>query len=291
MNAAALPAPLLAPGWAGFAVSIAALSLVQAVVVALPGPRRLAALERLRSGWWALIPAGSVVAFVFGVRALGGAADGLAYLALVAVPPLAAAALGWLMRGARPVLALAVVPLFALAWADRQGVPGEAAGLALDALSCVALGVLLVAVTPRLAVEIAIIVMAATDLWVVVTNLLAAPNHALDAVVPVAHLPQLQAETLYRASMGYGDLFLAGLLGALLARQGALQRRGAALAAVLALALDLLFFAVDLLPATAPIALTLIALTLWSYRRSPGLREQRPAEPPRPRIPARARDR
>jgi hypothetical protein len=287
MNAAALPAPLLAPGWAGFALSIAALSLTQAAVVALPGSRRLAALERLRSGWWALIPAGSVVAFVFGVRALGGAADGLAYLALVAVPPLAAAALGWLVHGARPALALAVLPLFALAWADRQGVPGEAAGLCLDALSCVALGVLLVAVTPRLAVEIAILVMAATDLWAVVTNLLAAPNQALNAVIPIAHLPQLQSETLYHASMGYGDLFVAGLLGALLARDRAQQRRGALLAAVLALALDLSFFAVNVLPATAPIALTLIALRLASR----SLRSQPPARRPRPRTLARARDR
>jgi len=268
MNAAALPAPLLASGWAGFAVSIAALSLTQAAVVALPAARRLAALDRLRSGWWALIPAGSIVAFVFGVRALGGAADGLAYLALVAVPPLAAAALGLWMRGARPAFALAVLPLFALAWADRQGVPGEAAGLALDALSCVALGVLLVAVTPRWAVQIAILVMAATDVWAVFSSRLAAPNHALTTVVLPAHLPALQSETLYRAAMGYGDLFLAGLLGALLAAQPSLQRRGALLVAFLALALDLLFLAVNLLPATAPIALALIILLAFARRRT-----------------------
>ena len=247
-------------------MSIAALSLTQALVITLPGARRIAALDRLRSGWWALIPAGSVVAFVFGVRALGGAADGLAYLALIAVPPLAAGALGWLMHGARPTLALAVLPLFALAWADRQGVPGEAAGLALDVLSCVALGALLVAVTPRFAVKLAIIVMAASDVWAVATSLLAAPNHALVTVVPVAHLPQLQSVTLWCATMGYGDFFLAGLLGALLAREGALQRRGAVIAGVLALALNLLFLTVDMLPATAPIALTLIVLELAAGR-------------------------
>ncbi|MGD0197958.1 MAG: hypothetical protein ABSC56_08645 [Solirubrobacteraceae bacterium] len=262
-----IPAPLLAPGWWRFAISIAALSVVQAAVVALPSARRLPVLERLRSGWWALIPAGSVVAFVFGVRALGDAANGLTYLALVAVPPLAALALGWLVRGARPVLALAAVPLFALAWADRQGVPGELAGVALDALSCVALGVLLVAVTPRLLAKLAIVVMAATDAWVVATNLLAAPNNALNAVVPVAHLPQLQSETLYRAVMGYGDLFVAGLLGALLAREPAVQRRGARIAAIVALAFDLLFLVVDQLPATVPIALTLLCLELEAARR------------------------
>lgn len=207
-----------------------------------------------------------MVAFVFGVRALSSAAEGLTYLALVAVPPLAAAALGWFMRGARPVLALAVLPLFTLAWVSRGGVPGEVAGLALDALSCVSLGVLLVAVTPRVAVALAIIVMAGSDVWVVVTNLLATPNHALNTVLPVAHLPQLQVETLWRATMGYGDLFVAGLLGALLARDRAMQLRGAAIAAALGLSLDLLFLLVDELPATGPIALTLIVLALAAYR-------------------------
>jgi hypothetical protein len=73
-------------------------------------------------------------------------------------------------------------------------------------------------------------------------------------------------ETLWRATMGYGDLFVAGLLGALLARDRALQLRGAAIAVALGLALDLLFLTVDELPATGPIALTLIVLELAAYR-------------------------
>ena len=35
-----------------------------------------------------------------------------------------------------------------------------------------------------------------SDVWAVATSLLAAPNHALVTVVPVAHLPQLQSVTL-----------------------------------------------------------------------------------------------
>jgi hypothetical protein len=293
MNAPALfgsiPAPLLAPGWGRFAVSIALLSLIQAAVVALPAARRMPRLERLRSGWWALIPAGSIVAFVFGVRALNGTADGLAYLALIAVPPLAAAALGWLMRGARPAFALAVPALFALAWIKRGAVPGELAALTLVALSCVALGVLLVAVTPRIAVVVAIFVMAASDVWAVATNLLAAPNNALDTVLPVAHLPQLQAVTLWRATMGYGDLFVAGLLGALLACEAARARRGALLVAFLGLAFDLLFLLVDVLPATVPVALALIVMQRSGAMGNRG--ESRQAWALRTRLPARARDR
>jgi hypothetical protein len=61
----------------------------------------------------------------------------------LAVPPLAALALGWLAvaRGRRR--RCSCLPLFALAWLDRGGLAGEARRLLLSALSCVALGVLL----------------------------------------------------------------------------------------------------------------------------------------------------
>jgi len=275
-TAASNPPPFLEPASVAvpFAESICVLVLVQALLVALPAPREIAALGRLRSGWWALIPAGSVVAFVFGVRALGGAAEGLTYLALVAVPPLAALALAWLMRGARASYAAAALLLFALAWADRAGLAGQAAGVILDALSCVALAVLLVAVTPPRLVKLAIIAMAAADAWLVIANLLTAPNNSLNAIAPVAHLPQLQRVQLDAAVMGYGDLFIAALLGALLARAAQLQRRAALLAAVLALLSNLLFFFVDELPATVPIALTLIVIetAAWRTRRRAGER-------------------
>ena len=46
--------------------------------------------------------------------------------------------------------------------------------------------------------------------------------------------------------------------------------RGALVAAAVGLALDLLFFLVDELPATAPIALTLLILEVWErWRRRP----------------------
>ena len=68
--------------------------------------------------------------------------------------------------------------------------------------------------------------------------------------------------------MGFGDLFIAATLGALLAADRRLQLTGAALAAVIGLAFDLLFFAVDELPATVPIALTLAVLELDGERSS-----------------------
>jgi hypothetical protein len=246
-----------------FDVSIAALTLLQALLVVTPRTLSLPALARFRSGWWAILPALSVVGFVFGVQALSGAADGLTYLALVAVPPLAALALGVGIRGARGLFAPAAALLFALAWVDRGGLAGEAAAVVLEALSCVTLSVLLVAVTPRALVKLGILAMAAADLWLVASTRLNAPNNALNNVVPVAHLPQLQSALLGSAVMGYGDLFVAALLGALLASNPRLAVRGALVAASVGLVLDLLFFVVSELPATAPVALTLLILEAW----------------------------
>jgi len=64
--------------------------------------------------------------------------------------------------------------------------------------------------------------------------------------------------------MGYGDLFVAGVLGGLLARRagGRWAMRGALVVAAFAIAFDLLFFAVDELPATVPVAGALLVLVL-----------------------------
>jgi hypothetical protein len=259
-------------GMPSFAVSICVLAVVQAVVLAVPAPREIALLARFRSRWWAAIPAASVVGFVFGERALSGLADGLTYLALIAVPPLAALALGWAMRGARPWFALGAALLFGVAWADRHGLVGDVAGLLLDALSCVSLGMLLVAVTPRVLVKLGIVATAVVDTWLIVSQLLQAPNSALGAAAPVAHLPQLQRVVFGRATMGYEDLFVAALLGALLAAQPRLALRGALIAGIVALTMDLLFLVVNELPATVPIAVTLLILeasTLGARRRAP----------------------
>jgi hypothetical protein len=278
-----------------FWISIALLSLLQGVLVALPRPLRMPALVRLASRRWALIPPLSVLLVVVVVRAAESAsAQGLTYLALFAVPPLAALALGWLTPGARPMRALLVLPLFALAWANRGGLAGEGAAVALSALSCVALGALLAAVTPARWLAAGIIAMAATDTALVVSHLLQKPNNALNAAHPAAGLPRLQTAVFGSAVMGYGDLFIAAALGGLLAVSAgrSWQLRAAALTAALALGFDLLFFAVDELPATVPVALALIVLALRRRRagpprgRAPAARARRPASAPPARTPA-----
>src|SRR5271154_6945611 len=257
-----------------FWISIAALSLVQGALVAVPGSLPASPLSRPRGLGWAVIPPLSVIAFVLIARtAEHASAQGLTYLALGAVPLLAALALGWLLWDAhppRPRRALLAVVLFGLAWIDRGGLVGEAAALILTALSCVALGVLLAAVTPARWLGAGIVAMAVADTTLVVSDLLQRPNDALNAARPAAGLPRLQSEVFGSAVMGYGDLFIAAALGGLLAAAATrpLQLRTARLTALLALGFDLLFFLVDELPATVPVALALIAVTVSRRRRS-----------------------
>lgn len=245
-----------------FWLSIGVLSLVQAVLVAAPKPPATALLARFGSSWWALVPPLSIVVVITAIAIESASASFLTYLALVAVPPLAAAALAWLMRGARPPLALAVIPLFAIAWVRQEALSGETAALALSALACVSLGWLIACVVPARWLKLGIYAMAAIDAWLVFSNLLDEPNAVLNAAAPIADLPRLQYASFGSAVMGFGDLFVAATLGAVLASDRRLQLQGAVLAAVICPAFDLLFFFVDQTPATVPIALTLATLEL-----------------------------
>lgn len=246
-----------------FAVSIAVLGLAQAALVALPRARRRPAwMERLGSPWWALIPAGSIAVVIGVVELESNSATWLSYLALVAVPPLAGLALGALIHRSEPIWAWAVPPLFALTWATPGSLAGEAAATALSGLACIALGWLLVCAVPAGWLRLGVYAMAVVDTVYVSADLLQGPNAVLSAAIPAAGLPALQAVHFGHAQMGFGDLFAAALVGCLLANSRPRQLEATVLVAVLALAFDLLFFAVDELPATVPVAVAL-ALVQW----------------------------
>jgi hypothetical protein len=251
-----------------FWVSISCLTAAQAGAVPLPAAPRIRFLERFRSGWWALIPLGSIVVVIFGIEAASQSAHALTYLALVAVPPLAALALGGAAHGGRPIYALAVLPLFALAWADRHGLIGEASGLTLSVLACVTLGVLLARVAPLSWLKVGIVLMAMGDTILVISQQLQAPNHLLNIAAPGLGLPQLQRGQFGSAVVGFGDFFIAAVFGAVLAAEGRRQAGPARLTLLLGLAFNLLFFVTDLLPATVPVALALIATEVgWARSR------------------------
>ena len=245
--------------------------------MALPRVRqRPAWVADLSSPWLALVPAGSIAVVIGVVELESSSARWLSYLALVAVPPLAAFALAALIHRARPAWAWAALPLFGLAWAVPDALAGEAAATALSGLACVTLGWLLVSAVPAAWLRLGVYAMAIVDTVYVSADLLQGPNAVLNAAAPAASLPALQSVHLGSAVMGFGDLFIAALVGCLLAadgpiRQGRLdisarrQRVGAGLTLVLALGFDLLFFAVDTLPATVPVA---VALALVESRRA-----------------------
>jgi hypothetical protein len=87
------------------------------------------------------------------------------------------------------------------------------------------------------------------------------------AASPGAGLPQLQGITFGDVLLGYGDVFVAAVLGGVLARQGRSQWPMALLTLVVAGLFDLLFFVLDELPATVPVALAMIVGEGWLWAR------------------------
>jgi hypothetical protein len=249
-----------------FIPSDAGLLALQAGMVAAPRVAPgLTKVQRLRGRGWAIVPVASIVGVIFAIRYASDTANFLTYLALIGVPIGAALALGWACRGARVWLALLAGPLFLLAWHWQHTLAGQAAGAILSGLSCVTLGVLLAAVTPSGWLKLGIIAMAGADAWLVISDLLQTPNYALGAAKPGLGLPQLQSEQFGSVTMGYGDLFVAAVLGAVLAKDRVRQNYTALLTFVLAAAFDLLFFVLNELPATVPVALALIVSEVWVW--------------------------
>lgn len=250
-----------------------ALDLLQALCVLLPGAglpawlarRRLATLSR----WWALVLPGSILVCVGAIAALPGAADAFTYLALLAVPPLAIAACAWGAHGARPALAAVGVLLLVVAVGRARGSEArDVAAALLTALSCVTLGRLLVAVAPGRVVKAGLVVMAAIDAYLVFSTQIDRSATLLNAATPAFELPRLQTAFFRGASIGYGDLFVAGVFGALLAAEHRRQGLGAALCLLAFVAFDVLFNWFDTLPATVPVALVLLGWELVERRRA-----------------------
>ncbi len=208
----------------------------------------------------------SIVGVILAIRYAAATADWLTYLAVVAVPILAAMALGWAARGARPWLAPLAAGLFVAAWRAPGSLGGQAAAALLSALSCVTLGVLMAAVTPSRWLKLGIIAMAAADVWLIVAGQLQAPNAVLVAARPGGGLPQLQSEQFGSVSMGYGDLFVAALLGSVWASRERVQRAAAVITLAAAALFDLLFLVTGELPATVPVALALLLVEVGLRR-------------------------
>ncbi len=248
-----------------------ALDALQAACVLLPGAGLPAWLARKRLGnlsrWWALVLPGSIIVCVGGIALVPSSADFYTYLALFAVPPLGVLACAWGARGARPAFGAVGLLLVAVAlWRSQDSQLGDLAAAALTALSCVVLGRLLVAVAPLLLVKVALVVMAIIDAYLVFGGGIATSANLLNAAAPAFELPRLQTAFFRGASLGYGDLFVAAVFGALLAAEHRRQTLGAAICLVAFVAFDVLFNYFDTLPATVPVAVVLVGWELAARR-------------------------
>jgi hypothetical protein len=257
-----------------FLLANGALIVAQSAQVALPGRGVPQRLTYLRAGRRQLVVPVAVLAFVV-AGALGrGVATALSQLAFVAVPLLAAAALGWAARGAKPVYALLAPPLLALAWWRAGSLTGDAAAAVLSALSCVTLGRLLAGVAKGGWLKAGILAWAVYDAVTVFGSAGRSPDATVDGAVPAAGLPQLQWLDLHAAGLGYADVFVAAVLGGVLAAERRRAWPVALLVLGVSIAFDALFLAFDTLPATVPVALALVVSE--TRRRSGRLLSRRP---------------
>jgi hypothetical protein len=242
------------------------LILIQAACVVLPAAGLPAWGDRFRGSGWALILPLSIVVVIGAIALLPSTADALTWIALIGVPIGAALALGWAARGAWPPLALLAVPLLGLAWKVPDDRIGQLATAFLIAGSAITLGRLLAGATPLNWLKAGVYAMAIVDAILVFSGSLQAPNSVLVAAAPGPDLPQLQSAAFGSFSIGYGDFFVAAVVGGILA----VERRPQFLAAVatlaFALAWDQLFLVYNELPATIPPALALLAVELVSRR-------------------------
>jgi hypothetical protein len=232
-------------------------SMTQAALVARGGVRCVPpALRALRHPLFAALPLLALVGVVFWLRAAPDGAAALAKLALLGVPLLALIAAA---RTGRLALLLALAMLV-VTLRDGHSLAGQIAALGLIAASCTVLGALLVAVTPPRWLGAGIAATAAVDLVLVASGLLGPATLALNSAGVTESLPQLQRVELGPLTMGYADLFLPALVGALLATQARTRWWVALLTLSFALAAGSIFLVADRLPATVPVALALLVV-------------------------------
>jgi hypothetical protein len=246
------------------AVAYGGLCLAQAAAVLLPGrPARLPAALRGRA--WALVLPGVLVAFVIALSADPSLATRLAELAVV-TPALALGAFLVAERRARAVAAVVSLAAVAVGLLFGHGLAGEAGRVIAIACACSLLATLLAAVAPAGALRLGLVALVALDVILVVSGDVGTTSEALHRATGPGGLPSFQDATLGPATMGYGDLFGAAVLGALLTCEGRSRGRAATAVLVCALCFGLLLTVVRTLPATVPL---LAGLLVGGQERRP----------------------
>ena len=220
-----------------------------------PGaPRRRASSRTLGLA----VPAAALVVGVAVAREAGGAGF-LTTLAALATPALAAAA-GWARGWRLPVLAaLAVPPLYALAWLRLGTLPAEAAGVVLIAAACLAATGIVAGLAPAGWLRLGLVLLVVADVVLVWGDPQVGPTmKALSAARPPTvgrPLPSLQQVQFGSVTMGWLDLAAPALLGLVVRR----RVPAAAATALTAGAWGLLLLATSPIAATPPVLAGLVA--------------------------------
>jgi hypothetical protein len=231
--------------------------------VLLPRPAPFSHLARLRSpGWTVLLPL-SIIVGTFYLLVLPGLAGPTVLAAAVTTPLLALVAVVAVVRARRVVLPLAAVAGALAVWAT--GLSGHVATGVVTALACLTLGAGLQRLIPGRWLLIGVVAMSAVDITLLVSGFGYHQTALLAAATNNFHGPRFTGARIGGTTIGYPDLFLAALLGTSLAGDGA-QLPAATLLTGLVVAYDSLLSPGLLLPATVPIALTLLVV-VWVRRR------------------------
>lgn len=246
--------------------AVIALAGVEGALVALPKANALEPLRTLRSPAWALLLPGSIVAGTFIPLAMPSMALGLVLMAGVITPLLAIVAILEVVRGPRHAL-LAVAFALAVVAALISGWEGQFSATALTALGCLAVGTALARLIPRSWFVLGVVGMCLADVALLACGIGGSAAQLMAAATRDVHGPVFSQADIGRVTTDYPDLVLAAVLGGFLAGRHR-QLIAAVLVTVLGAAYGLLLLPIaHVLPATVPIALTLLMLESVDSRR------------------------
>ena len=165
---------------------------------------------------------------------------------------------GWAAHGARPRLAVLALPALAAAIALPDEPLGRVGRLVLIVGSVVTVGRLLAGAAPLTLLKVGVVAMAGSDAIAIFGDLFGDQNQQFNAAAPEG-LPRLQVADIGDVSTDYGDFFVAGVVGGILAADHRHQIAAATATIAVAQAWNQLFLVVDSLPGTIPPALVMLA--------------------------------
>ncbi len=239
-------------------------SILEGALVLLPRARPFPRLARMRAPVWAALLPASIIVGTFGLLVFPGLAPTTVLAAAITTPLLALLAVMAVVRARQLVLPFAAAAAALAIWSG--GVAGHIGLGVVTALACLAVGAALQRLIPGRWLLFGVIAMSVVD----ATLLFSGPGYHETALLAAAttnfHGPRFTGARIGGTTIGYPDLFLAALLGTSLAGDRA-QLWGAGLLTALAIAYDSMLTPGLLLPATVPIAITLLIVVLVRRRR------------------------